>query len=104
MPGTKTQQDNDAVMLQKMGYAITDLEVKFRASSLEDRIAMRPSVEQLLNDYADYRMRLLKEGVITTDADLEEMKKIKKDIDSAAKKQELIKAIARTAAFIATKV
>ncbi len=97
-------EDNDAVMLQQMGNAITDLEVRFRASSLEDRMAMRPSVEQLLNDYAEYRLRLLKEGVITGDQDLAEMRRIQADINAAAQKQDLIKAIARTAAFIATKV
>ena len=96
--------DNDAVMLQQMGDAITDLEVKFRAASLEDRMAMRPAIEQLLNDYADYRLRLLKEGVITTRDDLVEMKQIQAQIDAAASKQDLIKAIARTAAFVATKI
>ncbi len=97
-------QDNDAVMLQQMGNAITDLEVKFRAASLEERMTMRPSIEQLLNDYATYRLRLLKEGIITTDADLAEMQQIQSDITAAARRQDLIKAIARTAAFIATKI
>ncbi len=97
-------QDNDAVMLKQMGDAVTDLEVKFRASSLGDRVAMRPSLEELVNDYANYRLRLLKEGVITTDADLEEMKQIQRQIAAAAQKQDLIKAIARTVAFVATKI
>ena len=97
-------QDNDAVMLKQIGNAITDLEVKFRGASLQDRVVIRPSLEELLNDYADYRLRLLKEGVITTDKDLAEMKQIRAKIDAAAQKQELIKAIARTVAFIATKV
>jgi len=97
-------QDNDAVMLEQMGNSVTDLEVKFRASSLDDRVAMRPSLVELLNDYASYRLRLLKEGVITNDADLEEMQKIQQQIADAAQKQDLIKAIARTVAFIATKI
>jgi len=97
-------QDNDAVMLKGMGDSVTDLEVKFRASSLEDRVAMRPSLVELLNDYASYRLRLLKEDVITTDADLEEMQEIQQQIAAAAQKQDLIKAIARTVAFVATKI
>ena len=32
----------DAVMLEEMGNALIDLEVKFRASSLDDRMALRP--------------------------------------------------------------
>lgn len=101
MPQNK---DNDAVLLQQMGNAITDLEVKFRAASLEDRMTLRPALEELLDDYAEYRLRLLKEGVITDDSELAEMRKIQTEIDAAAQKQDLMKAIARSIAFIATKI
>lgn len=96
--------DSDIIMLEKMGYALVDLEVKFRASSLSERVEMRPALEELLGDYTEYRLRLLKEGIITTEEDLKEMAKIKQEIDKAASKQSLIKAIAKTIAFIATKV
>jgi hypothetical protein len=96
--------DKDTLMLQQMGNALVDLEVKYRSSSLSDRMAMKPALEELLADYADYQLRLLKEGVITTDDDLAEMEEIKKEIEQAAKKEAMFKAIARTIAFIATKV
>jgi len=98
------QTDADAAMLEKMGNALVDLEVKFRNSSLSERVEMRPALEGLLADYTEYRLRLLKEGIITTDADLEEMARIKQEIDAAASKQALIKAIVRTVAFIAAKI
>jgi hypothetical protein len=97
-------KDSDAVMLEKLGFAMVDLEVKFRGSTLSERIEMRPALEELLGDYTRYRLRLLKEGIITTPADLEEMAQIRKEIDRAASKQMLIKAIARTIAFVATKI
>jgi len=96
--------DKDTLMLQKMGNAIVDLQVKYRSSSLSDRMAMKPALEELLDDYADYQLRLLKEGVITSDNDLKEMKDIQKEIDQAAKKEAMLKAIARTIAFIAARV
>jgi len=96
--------DNDSLMLQKMGNALVDLQVKYRNSSLEDRMAMKPALEELLSDYADYQLRLLKEGVITTDADLLEMEEIKKGINQAARKQEMVIIIAKTIAFIAARV
>jgi hypothetical protein len=95
--------DKDTVMLQQMGNALVDLQVKYRSSNLSDRMAIKPALEELLGDYADYQLRLLKEGVITSDDDLEEMKKIQEEIDKAAKKGAMLKAIARTIAFIATK-
>ena len=96
--------DNDTKMIQEMGEALIDLQVKYRSSSLTDRVNMKPALEELLADYANLQMRLIKEGVITTDEDLEEMAEIKQEIEEAAKKEALLKAIARTIAFIATKV
>ena len=96
--------DDDAKMLEAMGQAIIDLEVKYRASSLADRMTMKPDLDKLLTDYADYQVRLLKEGVITTQADLEEMATIQAEIEQAASTQKLLAAIVRTAVFVATKV
>ncbi|MFQ5604322.1 MAG: hypothetical protein ACE5HS_13725 [bacterium] len=96
--------DKDAKILQEMGNAVIDLQVKYRNSTLSDRVSLKPTLEELLNDYAKYQLRLLKEGVITTDEDLQEMAKIRAEIDEAAQKQSLLKAIARTVAFVATKI
>ena len=96
--------DNDAKMLKEMGDALVDLQVKYRSSSLSDRMALKPSLEELLNDYADYQLRLLKEGVITTEGDLQEMANIREEVDKAADIQTMVKVLARTIAFIATKV
>ena len=98
------KRDNDAILLEQMGHAVTDLEVRFRRSTLEERVALWPMLEGMLADYTRYRLRLLKEGTITTEEDLREMQAIKKEIDKAASKQSLLKAIARTVAFIATKI
>lgn len=95
--------DNDAKMLELMGNALTDLQVKYRESPLKDRMIMKPTLEELLKDFASYQIALLKEGVITTDEDLDEMRNIKKEIDKAAKAQQLAQAIAKTIAFVATK-
>ncbi len=96
--------DNDTKMIQEMGEAVIALQVKYRNSSLRARMTMKPALEELLYDYADLQMRLIKEGVITTDQDLEEMEDIKNEIDRAAKQEALLKVMARTIAFIATKV
>ena len=96
--------DNDAKMLEAMGQALIDLQIKYRASSLSDRMTLKPALDQLLDDYADYQVRLLKEGVITTDADLEDMAAIQKEIEKAATAQKILAAVARTIAFVATKV
>jgi hypothetical protein len=96
--------DKDAKMLQEVGDAVVDLAVKYRSSGLRDRMALKPALEELLEDYTEYQLRLLKEGVITTNEDLKEMAEIKKEIDRAAKLETFLAVIARTIAFIATKI
>jgi len=96
--------DRDTQMLQEMGNAVIALQIKFRNSTLADRMAIKPALEELLSDYADYQIRLLKEGVITSEGDLAEMNNIREEIEHAAKKEALLKAIGKTIAFIAVKI
>jgi hypothetical protein len=96
--------DNDASMIESLGLALTSLQIKFRGSSIRDRMLIRPTLEGVLDDYAEYQIRLLKEGVIVSDEDLSEMKQIRDEIDEAAKTQQLIQAIARLSAFVALRV
>ncbi|MEJ2049113.1 MAG: hypothetical protein P8Y60_04585 [Calditrichota bacterium] len=96
--------DNDTQMLKEMGDAMVALQVKYRNSPLVERMALKPALEELLSDYANYQLRLLKEGVITNQEDLDEMANLKQEIDQAAEKEALLKAIGKTIAFIALKI
>ena len=96
--------DRDTQMLQEMGNAVITLQMKFRNSPLADRMAIKPALEELLSDYADYQIRLLKEGIITSEQDLAEMADIRQEIEQAAEKEALLKAIGKTIAFVAVKI
>jgi len=96
--------DRDTQMLQEMGNAVIALQMKFRNSPLADRMAIKPALEELLSDYANYQIRLLKEGIITSEQDLAEMADIRQEIEQAAEKEALLKAIGRTIAFVAVKI
>jgi recombinational DNA repair protein RecT len=96
--------DRDTQMLQEMGNAVIALQMKFRNSPLADRMAIKPALEELLSDYADYQIRLLKEGIITSEQDLAEMADIRQEIEQAAEKEALLKAIGKTIAFVAVKI
>jgi len=96
--------DRDTQMLQEMGNAVITLQMKFRNSPLADRMAIKPALEELLSDYADYQIRLLKEGIITSEQDLTEMADIRQEIEQAAEKEALLKAIGKTIAFVAVKI
>ena len=96
--------DKDSQMIKAMTNAIINLQLKYRASPIMERMQMRPGLEELISDLAKYQMRLLKEGVITNDADIEAMAQIKKEIDAAVNKQQLFEALGKTIAFVALKI
>jgi hypothetical protein len=104
MANGNNMTDNDSIMLERMGEALTILMLKFRRSSIDDRAVLRPSLFELMNDSADYQKKLLKEGVITTEEDIEDMKVIRLEMDHAAGRQALLLAIARASTFIAAKI
>ena len=104
MANGNNNTDNDSLMLERMGEALTILMLKFRQSNIDDRAILRPSLFELMNNSADYQKRLLNEGVITTEEDIEDMKVIRLEMDRAAGRQALLLAIARTSIFIATKI
>ncbi len=96
--------DKDTEMLKKMGNAAVDLQIKYRESSPSEQAEIRPQLDELLTKYAAYQIKLLDEGIITTDADLVEMAEIRDEINQAAQKQQLVQAIAKTIVFVAKKV
>jgi len=96
--------DNDAKMIQSSGMALTTIQIKYRASSIKNRILLRPTLEQALNDYAQYQIRLLKEGIISTEDDVSEMNELRDEIEKAGKSQQLIEGIARFIGFVAVRI
>ena len=96
--------DNDAKMIEIMSSALTNLELKYRNSGIKDRMEIKPELDKLILKFADFQLKLIDEGIITTESDLADMNSIKGEVEAAASKQEMITAIARTLKFIVSKI
>jgi len=62
---------------------------------------LKPKVDEAYDRYSQARLNLLKEGVVATDEDVAEMRRIRAEIDQAAATQSLIEGAVRFIAFIA---
>ena len=97
--------DNDEIVLEDAKEAAFILDKEFRRAVLNadlDRMAdLQPQVEQANEQLSLARLRLLQEGVLATDEDVAEMRRIRADIDQAATTQALIAGAIRFVAFIA---
>lgn len=96
--------DKNIELKTAMKNAYIDLQVKYNRSGAFDKIKIKPELDALAKQINVLNMKLLNEATVVTDGDMLEMAEIKKEIDAAASKQQLIAAIAKAVAFVAKKV
>lgn len=97
--------DNDSMVLEDARDAAFAIDKAYRRAYNEDRlddmVALQPKVEEAYDNYSLARLNLLKEGVIATDADVAEMRRIRGEVEQAASDQKLIEGAVRFIGFLA---
>ncbi len=96
--------DNDSIMLEELGTAVILMQQRYRAAPLADWPDIQGKLQEAMAQYLLYQAFLLKQGTISSEQDIAEMRDIKKDIDEAAETQEFVAAMTRFAVFIGSKV
>ena len=96
--------DNDEIILEDAREAAFELDKAYRRAvrnaDLDTMVKLKPQVDAAYEAYSKARLNLLAEGVLATDADVTEMRRIRAEIDQAATTQRLIEGAIRFAAFI----
>lgn len=97
--------DNDLIVLDDAADVVSALDQDYRLAILEgdiDKIGqLQPQVEEAFDKYSQARLKLLEKGVMASDADVTEMRRIKAQIDQAATIETLLRGTVRLAAFLA---
>ncbi len=94
--------DNDSKTLQVIAQSITIIDLKYRSLPFPEQMKLKPERDKAFSKYVEVRVKLLEEGVITTDDQISEMNEIKEEIDEAAENQAIIVAIGRLIGFVVT--
>lgn len=88
--------DTDQIVLDEAKESAFILDKAYRRAirngDIDAVMELKPKVEEAYNEYSSARLKLLEEGVITTDEDVKEMRLIRAEIDEAADTQQLIAA------------
>jgi hypothetical protein len=96
--------DNDEIVLEDAKEAAFALDKAYRRAvlnaDLDTMMELKPQVDRAYDRYSQARLKLLTEGVIATDRDVTEMRRIRAEIDQAATTQTLIEGAIRFVAFI----
>ena len=96
--------DNDEILLEDAKEAAFSLDKAYRRAvlnaDLDRMMKLKPQVEKAFDAYSKTRMKLFEEGVIATDEDVAEIRRIRAEIDQAATTQTLIEGAIRFVVFL----
>ena len=76
--------DNDSIVLQDASAAIAVIDNRYRAGDINVKRRLGRKRNEAFSKYTIARKKLVAAGVLMTDTDVAEMRKIKAEIDEAA--------------------
>lgn len=85
--------DRDMLVLRDAGNAVTEIDIRYRVGDINVKRELRDAREQAFAAYSLARLALLRDGILTTEKDLEDMRDLKRQIDEAGDTQDLIVAV-----------
>lgn len=96
--------DNDQIILEDAKESAFTMDKAYRRAMLSNDIdamvQLKPKVNESFDLYSKARLRLFEEGVIATDEDVAQLRRIRADIDQAATTQALIMGAVKFIGFI----
>jgi hypothetical protein len=92
--------DNDEIIISKAAATATSIDIKYKRASPTDKVILKSERDKAFSAYAGARLKLLEEGTISSNADVDEMNDIRKQVGNARKQQSLIIAIGRFVGFL----
>jgi hypothetical protein len=95
--------DNDLIVLEDAAASVISIDKKYRKADFNDKLLLKKDRDKAFNTYAKARLKLLEDGVICKQKDIDEMKEIRSQIAHARKTQSILIAIGRLIVFLAKK-
>lgn len=92
--------DNDEKVLGEAKEAVYKVDLRYKAGNLDDKVELKKPRDKLFSAYVAARIDLLEDGVIATEEDVQNMRELRKEIDSAADSQQLAISAINAAKFL----
>lgn len=92
--------ENDEILITRAAATAASIDIKYKRASSTDKVILRPWRDEAFSAYARARLKLLEDETRSSDADVQEMHAIRKQVANARKTQSLVKSIGRFAAFL----
>lgn len=93
--------DTDAMVLEDANAAVIEIDVRYRESDINGKLALKGQRDAAYNNYSAARLKLLEDGMLTTEADVTAMRALRQDVERAADQQQLLISAGRLVGFLA---
>jgi hypothetical protein len=92
--------EQDRTYVKEAEAALDALFEKYAVAGPADKWVLKPAITKAAEDLLSARLALFKEGTLTTPADLEELQKLRAEIDAAADVQAAVLTAVKLAALL----
>ena len=91
---------NDEIIITKAAAATATIDIRYKRASSTDKVILKPARDKAFSTYARARLKLLENGTVSSEDDLQEMGEIRRQVSNARKTQSLVIAITRFVGFL----
>ena len=92
--------DSDTLVLQEAYASVLAIDVQYKLADFNAKKKLKKYRDKAFNVYTLARLELLNDEVICTNNDIQEMKKIRQEVEQATDTQALIKGIIHLVKFL----
>lgn len=92
--------DKDIQVLKEIKDTIFMIDKQYRTATFEEKLDLKEARNEAFNAYILARVKLIDEGVICTAEDVNEMRRIREEVEQAANTQSLIVGSFRLVRFL----
>ncbi|MCU0550385.1 MAG: hypothetical protein MUC48_13635 [Leptolyngbya sp. Prado105] len=88
------------LFFEQASELLSKIEIRYRQADFDDQVQLKKERDRAMALFSRARLAIMKEGIICTDADVEQMKQLQQKIDSSTDVLQVVATIAKFTAFV----
>jgi hypothetical protein len=94
------QLETNQQFLQAAADILSQLDIRYMEADLDEQLELRDELDRAMRNYSRTRLKILRQAVICTAEDIEEMQKIRDNLAQTDNFQQILQVALRFAGFL----
>ncbi|MCY6489157.1 hypothetical protein [Leptolyngbya sp. GGD] len=92
--------EKNELFFQQASELLSKIEIRYRQADFDEQVQLKKERDRAMALFSKARLAILKEGIICTDADVEQMQQLKQQIDSSTDILQVVATVAKFTSFV----